>query len=366
MSLIKTLESVVNHQQLVAQASTGIIVIDSQDTILYCNAQGAKMLAYNAYDIIGKPLHTLIPQPHIMQQYRTIKRVVLNNQVEHSCLCFTTKQQTPLDVGLQAVPYRNQSAHIKGVTLYLNQDSTQNYPTTNHEVRKLQTDLQKVKRELNNFTYIISHDLNAPIRGAMSLSNWLAEDYTEQLDEDGQEQLRLLNERLHRLSDMVNGVLQYSRIGRWMKDPTDIDLRITLRKIVTECLRHHTDVNVIYPDYLPLLFADEVRIYQLFDYLIRNAVQFNNAEQKQIKINYAITQQKVVFCVSDNGIGIKEKDLDKTFKIFQTLDSKTDNVGIGLTLAKKIVELYEGNIWIESKYGEGTKVFFTLPNALAM
>ena len=222
--------------------------------------------------------------------------------------------------------------------------------------------LQRSNRELEDFAYVVSHDLKAPLRGITSVSTWLKEDYAAKFDEEGKHQLDLLKSRAMRMDALISGILQYSRIGSVEEAEEPVDLNLLVNEII-ENLNAPANIHIGIEEPLPVLQCPRVKMHQVFQNLISNAMKFSDKEKGVIKI---LCQDQGVawqFCVEDNGTGIDPKNFEKVFKLFQTLDNQTrsENTGVGLALVKRIIELRGGRVWVESKLGEGSRFFFTWP-----
>jgi len=231
--------------------------------------------------------------------------------------------------------------------------------------RLLAGDLQKANRELKDFAYIVSHDLKAPLRAIGSLSSWLYSDYADRLDEDGKETLELLVGRVKRMHDLIEGILQYSRIGRIKEAHVDIQLDPLIDEIV-DFLAIPEHISVVKETSLPCLTAEKTRVMQVFQNLISNAVKYNDKAKGEIKIGHLEADASWQCYVKDNGPGIDKKYHEKVFQIFQTLSPRDEHesTGIGLTIVKKIIEMYGGTVWLESTLGEGTTFWIELPKSL--
>ena len=222
--------------------------------------------------------------------------------------------------------------------------------------------LAKINQEFKDFAYVVSHDLKAPLRAIRTLADWLTTDYQDKLDEQGKENLQLLGSRVDRMQGLIDGVLQYSRIGRTEQGTVPVDLGRLLPEIVENLgVPEHVAMGIT-PD-LPTVEADPTRITQVFQNLLSNAIKY--MDKPQGKIAVACVEQDAFwkFSVADNGPGIEQKHFERIFKLFQTLAPRDDqeSTGVGLTIAKKIVEMYGGKIWVESEVGQGSTFFFTLP-----
>ena len=222
--------------------------------------------------------------------------------------------------------------------------------------------VESVNQELKDFAYIVSHDLKAPLRGIKTLTKWMSTDYADKLDENGREQLDLLLNRVQRMHNLIDGVLQYSRVGRIKEELVQVNLN-ELVPAVIDMLAPPENITITVENELPTIECEQTRIMQVFQNLLSNAVKYMDKPKGQIKIGCVEEDGFWKFSVADNGPGIEEKHFEKIFKIFQTLTPRDEfeSTGVGLTVIKKIVELYDGKIWVESKPGEGSTFFFTLP-----
>ena len=234
------------------------------------------------------------------------------------------------------------------------------------DLEKANRDIGAVNRELQDFAYIVSHDLKAPLRAVSQLAYWISEDYAEVLDEDGKENLNLLSGRVKRMDALINGILQYSRVGRAKEKQDKIDLDKTLPSII-ETLAPPENIRITLKDELPEIVGNKTHMEQVFQNLIGNAIKFMNKPEGLITIGCRGEGSHWQFSIEDNGPGINPKYHDRIFKIFQTLSARDEreSTGIGLTLVKKIIELYNGEVWVESDVGKGSSFVFTLPKKKA-
>jgi len=227
---------------------------------------------------------------------------------------------------------------------------------------ELLKELESANRELKDFAYVTSHDLKAPLRGIKTLAEWLSADYGDKFDEQGKEQMGLLLRRVERMHNLIEGILQYSRVGRVKENKAVMNLNKVVAEVI-DTLAPSANIAITVENELPTIESEPTRITQVFQNLMSNAIKYMDKPQGQIKISCVQEDGFWKFGVADNGPGIEEKYFERIFQIFQTLSSRDDfeSTGIGLTITKKIVELYGGKIWVESKVGEGSTFFFTLP-----
>ena len=223
-------------------------------------------------------------------------------------------------------------------------------------------ELETANAELSSFAYIASHDLKAPLRAISQLSSWIVDDYSEALDEEGRARLRLLIDRTRHMHRLIDGILQYSRIGRVAEKPVSVDLDVAVRDIIN-ILSPPASVHIAIEGRLPTVIGEQTHITQVFQNLLSNAMQYIDKPKGYITIKARSEQNHWLFAVADNGPGIDAKYFEKIFQIFQTLGTHrdTESTGLGLALVKKIVEKWGGSIWVESVVGQGSTFLFTMP-----
>src|SRR5579859_392318 len=223
-------------------------------------------------------------------------------------------------------------------------------------------ELERSNRELEEFAYIASHDLQEPLRMVGSFLQLLQRKYQDKLDEEANEYIHYAVDGAARMKRLIGDLLNYSRTNReWAIEQVDISatIREALRNLTTSINDSGAMVN--FQD-MPVLEADPVQMLQLFQNLIANAIKFRKEESPVIKIGAVKSDGHWLFSVEDNGIGIERQYAEKIFVIFKKLHNniKFEGTGIGLAVAKKIVERHGGKIWFESVPGTGTTFYFTL------
>ncbi|MCD6734514.1 MAG: ATP-binding protein [Burkholderiaceae bacterium] len=221
-------------------------------------------------------------------------------------------------------------------------------------------ELKSANEELASFAYVASHDLKAPLRAIASLAQWISADQAPKFDDEGREQMTLLLGRVKRMDRLIDGILEYSRVGRVKEARRRVDLNALVAETV-DLLAPPANVSVeVGP--LPTLVIERTRAQQVFQNLIGNALQYLDKPQGRIRVDCRADGGDWHFRVEDNGPGIEERHFDRIFQMFQSLTArdKKESTGIGLTLVKKIVEMHGGRIWVESKMGAGSTFHFTL------
>ena len=225
--------------------------------------------------------------------------------------------------------------------------------------------LEKINRELNEFAYIVSHDLKAPLRAIVNLADWIEEDLAGTLDDDVQKNLELMKGRVHRMENLINGILQYSRVTKGARINESVDVGDVLNETIS-ALDVPDRFTIRKNGELPVITYSRMDLDRIFANLISNVVKYHHKETGVIDINCVEDGDYYVFSVADDGPGIDSVYHEKIFKIFQTLQSRDskESTGIGLTIVKKIVEERGGTISVESESGKGTKFVFTIPKKI--
>ncbi|MHC4533394.1 MAG: sensor histidine kinase [Planctomycetota bacterium] len=222
--------------------------------------------------------------------------------------------------------------------------------------------LDNINKDQTEIVSIILHDLKEPLRGIEVLANWILSNSSDKLGDEANKQMNLLLKRVERMYNLIESALQYSRVcladGKRMQ--------VNLNNFVPEIINMvfvPDNITITIENELPVIECEELHIMQIFENLLNNAIKYMDKPQGWIKIGCIEQDSFWKFSVADNGPGIEKKHFEKIFKIFQTFPSSSyfAGSGIGLTVAKKIVELYDGTIRVESKVGEGSSFVFTLP-----
>ena len=224
---------------------------------------------------------------------------------------------------------------------------------------KLLRDLEISNQGLQEYAHIVSHDLKSPLRSISTLATWLNEDYREVLDESGINHLQMMQEKIEGMDKLIDGILRYSSITGDTLENEKVDLNTVVQEIC-EIIFIPDNVNVVISNSLPTVMADRTKMHQVLQNLIGNAVLHIEKKEGLVTISSKETKKYWQFSIKDNGIGIPEEYHEKIFKIFQSIGNDARSTGIGLSIVKKIVDLYDGKIWLESEEGEGTTFHFTI------
>jgi len=230
--------------------------------------------------------------------------------------------------------------------------------------KNLKKKLEDSNAELQQFAYIVSHDLQEPLRMVSSYCQLLAQRYADKLDQDANEFIEFAVDGSQRMKGLITDLLKYSRVGTQGKPFENVDLNSSLGDALAN-LNMAIDGSgaVVTSDQMPALDVDKRQFVQLLQNLIGNALKFGNGKQPKIHVGTKREENSWLFSVKDNGIGIDLDFQDKVFGVFQrshTKDQHTGN-GIGLAVCKRIVERHGGRIWVESEPEKGATFYFNIP-----
>ncbi|PRY14433.1 histidine kinase/DNA gyrase B/HSP90-like ATPase [Pontibacter ummariensis] len=220
--------------------------------------------------------------------------------------------------------------------------------------------LEQLKKDFEEFAYIVSHDMKAPVRAIVNLSQWIEEDLGDHLPPDVKHNMDLLRNRAFRLERMIEALLQYSRVSRYDLETGPTDLLELLLALKAE-LPPHVQVDV--PAELPVLLTYKAKLRQVLSQLLQNASFFTQKDRPKIIVRVQEQAEFLLFEVTDNGDGIPAEALSKVFTLFYTVcpKDKVDTVGAGLAISKKTVQFAGGTIEALANEPEGTTIRFTWP-----
>ncbi|MBI4394721.1 MAG: MASE1 domain-containing protein [Candidatus Omnitrophica bacterium] len=349
-------------KQVIEFAPNAMVMVNQEGKIMLANQMVEKVFGYSHEELVGKPIETLVP--HRFREKHESDRKVFHQQptarpVAGRELYGLHKNGTeiPVEIGLSPVETPDGTLVLAAIIDISERKQAEK------RVAQFVKEIESANEELRGFAHIVSHDLKAPLRGIATVVEWLMNDYRAKLGKKGEEWLELINERVNLSHTLIDGILEYSSVGQVKGKAREIDLNVLVREVI-DVLMPPENISVEVESTLPTIHADPVRIRQIFQNLIGNAIKYMDKPNGKIKIRCEPDGAYWKFSISDNGPGISENYFEKIFQMFQTLQrkDKSKSTGIGLALVKKIVESYGGSIWLESKVGEGSTFYFTLPS----
>ncbi len=350
--------------RVAVESSPGAMVMtDAAGKIVMVNAETERMFGYPRGELIGKPVEMLIPKKFRdahAQHRKTFAEHPTQRMGAGRDLFGARKDgsEIAIEVGLNSIVTRDGLLVLAAIV-----DITER---KRHEkiMAERTLELQRSNDELEQFAYVASHDLQEPLRMVASYAELLADRYQGKLDEKADKYIGYAVDGAKRMQRLVNDLLTYSRVGTQGRElqPTDAN---TVAGHVLRALKGKIEQSGAHVEIgqLPVVKADEGQLGQLLQNLIGNALKFHSDRPLHVRVGAEASRQGWTFFVEDNGIGIDPQYSERVFQMFQRLHDREayEGSGIGLTIAKKIVERHGGRIWFESEPGKGTTFFFTLP-----
>lgn len=268
----------------------------------------------------------------------------------------------PRDYSKEDIDFLNELANRAAVAI-LKVQVYEELRKTNQMLAEKTQMLEQANRELKDFAHVISHDLKSPLYAVSTVVQWLIKDHSEKLDEDGKSLVKLIEKRMYQMKNLIEGILRYSSIGQISTDFEEINLNKLIHEVI-DMLNCPENIQIIVQENLPKLFFEKIRIHQIFQNLISNAINAIDKDCGKITISYMDKGNNHLFKITDNGVGIEPGHFKSIFKMFfknPLAKNKEKSTGIGLSVVKKIIDLYKGEIWFESERNVGTTFYFTLP-----
>jgi len=360
----RTLELALSEERYRVLAETSpemIFVIDLEDRMQYVNQLAAGQLGKTPDQIIGKPRAELLP-PEVFESQSAGIAYVLKTGEATSSEAVAALPAGSIWLETQLVPLRDASGTISGV-MGISRDITDR-KLAEQNLKKVNADLARSNSELERFAYVASHDLQEPLRMVTSYLQLLVKRYPDRFVGDALDFINYAVDGSNRMKALINDLLVYSRVGTRSKEFKTTDCEALFGQVL-QILQPTADETwaEITHDPLPVIWADESQIEQVFQNLVGNAIKFHGAAAPRVHVGVRKENQNWLFSVRDNGIGIDPQYFERIFIIFQRLHNREDypGTGIGLAISKRIVERHGGRIWIESEQGSGSTFYFTIP-----
>ena len=220
--------------------------------------------------------------------------------------------------------------------------------------------LENQNKELSEYAHVVSHDLKSPIRNIETMVSWIKSDHSGELNSGDIQTLDLISSNLERMDGLIDGILRYSTADK-VEQGTDKAVNINhLVLQIVDALNVPGHIEVTIKNSLPTMICDKQKLRQLFENILDNAIKFNDKPEGLIEVGSKKIKEGYQFYIKDNGSGIDMTYKDKVFELFQKLNTEANSTGIGLSIAKKIVSFYRGDIWLQSELGHGSIFYFTI------
>jgi len=346
------------HDRLAAivEGSEDAILSTSLDGMITSwNAAAERLFGYRAAEAIGQPVTMVIPELGMEDAHDAMQQIRRGERIAHFETVRRHKDGREIQVAATLSPVRGPGDDIVGMASII-RDIT--------DGKRRDAELQRSNALLEQFAYVASHDLQEPLRMVANYTELLAQRYRGQLDARADQYIHYASDGARRMQRLVSDLLAYSRVGS-QGGPLAVVSSATAVAGVLEAMQRaiRESAATVELGELPDVLADEGQLRQLLQNLIGNALKFRAEAPLRITVAARWSVDRWTFSVADNGIGIEMRYADRIFQMFQRLHelNKYEGSGIGLAIAKRIVERHGGRIWLESQLGRGTTFYFTLP-----
>ena len=349
---------------IVEHADDGIYTVTSAGVITSWNQGAERLYGYSEAEIIGQIVTLLAPPGLKEETLGLIHETLSTGQTARAETIRARKDGALVEIALSLSPVRDAAGTITAAAT-IAQDITARKRAEKRLAEQTRK-LEATNRELEQFAYVASHDLQEPLRKVSSFCQLLAQEYQGRLDGEADQYIGYVVDGAHRMQQLIDDLLTYSRIGRTGEGATDVDCNEVMRRVQLDLAAaiEETGAQVVTGE-LPTVRGELPRLVQLFENLVGNAIKFRGREAPRVEVSAARGDGEWEFSVADNGIGIEPQYADRVFTVFQRLHSRDEypGTGIGLAICKKIVETHGGKIWLSPQPGSGTRFCWTIPAA---
>lgn len=354
----KSIESQKNkYSNIINNMNLGLMEVDNDDVILMVNKSFCDMSGYTLQELIGKKGSDVFLDNTDKEQIFIKGQKRAEGISDSYELKVRTKNGSIRYWLISGAPnYSIRGDVIGSIGVHL--DITE-FKLLQKQKEELLNKLKKSNEELQDYAYIVSHDLKSPLRNIHALTSWIKNDNLKVLEPNTLDYFDQLDLTLEKMESLISGVLEHASIRENVADNTVTDLNKMMESLLTVMhFPEHITINV--KKELPSVKGDIVKLEQVFSNLLNNAIEHIDKPSGLIEIDYKELKNEYEFSISDNGEGIEERLQDQVFKIFNSFKSQKSNSGIGLSIVKKILDIYNCKITLKSKLGEGSTFFFTL------
>ncbi|SNR59952.1 PAS domain-containing sensor histidine kinase [Lutibacter flavus] len=345
------------YSSIIANMNLGLLEVDNNDVILLANQSFCDISGYSLNELVGKKAADLIltdDSKVVFDSKMNRRERGISDSYEVKA---TSKSGETRNWLISGAPNYNVNGKLIGsIGIHLDITEQKNLEKQKEE---LLNSLEKQNEQLNEYAHIVSHDLKSPLRSISALLSWTKEDFAEKIGEDSLINLNMMEDKVEKMDKLIGDILNYSSIEDQGMNNNDVNVNEVVERIIdTIFIPNH--IKVVIKNKLPIIKADSTRLQQLFQNLISNAINYIDKEKGLVEVDFEDAKDFYIFSIKDNGVGIPKEYHEKIFKIFNTLGDYEKSTGIGLSIVKKVVELYKGEIWLESKVGVGTTFFFSI------
>lgn len=370
---IKEVEKIRNYlATIVKQSNDAIYIHNYEGKIISWNEGAEEIYGYTEGEALKMKIWNIIPahmQPEIEAM---VSNILEGKKIELLETKRITKHGKLVDVLFSAAVITDPGSDQKSIAITERDITFQK--KADEQIMQLNTDLKNnitqleiTNKELESFSYSVSHDLRAPLRALNAYSKIIEEDYHEVLNDDAKKLLGNIQYNALKMETLIDNLLTFSRLGRKEVDKSLIDMKEMTEGVLYEISKSVTHHAVIKIHSLPPAEADYALLHQVWMNLILNAIKYSGKKDKpEIEIGSTETENEITYYVKDNGAGFNMKYADKLFAVFQRLHTSEEfeGTGIGLAMVQRIITKHEGKVWAEGTINEGATFYFTLPKKI--
>ena len=336
----------------------GLVEVNPQGIIQFVNNRYCEMIGYQKHELINENVNYIMGLDEKNQAL--VDAQLTKRQEGHSDsyqIEITNQKGDKMYWMISGAPTYDESGKISG-SIGVHLDITEQKKLELHK-EFLVKELEESNKGLQEYAHIVSHDLKSPLRSVSALVDWLCQDYADKLDENGMFNLQMIQEKIEGMDRLIGGILKYSTLSSNNLENVDVDLNKVIKEI-REIIFIPENVRITTAKTLPTIKADKTMVHQLFQNFLSNAVVHIDKPDGVVEVDFEDLGSHWQFSVKDNGVGIPPEYHQKIFQIFQSIGNKPKATGIGLSIVKKVIDRYQGKVWLESEIGEGTTFYFTL------
>ena len=370
---VKKVEKIRNYlATVVKQSDDAIYIYDDEGKIISWNQGAEKMYGYPESEALSMKIGSIIPKYLKIEIEDLLTNIFNGEKIQSLESKRITKHGKLIDVLFSASVIMDSGNDMKSIAI-TERDITeqkiadQQIGQLNTNLRNNLLQLEETNKELESFSYSVSHDLRAPLRALSGYSKMIEDKYGEVLDKEAKRLLGNIKDNAFNMGRLIDALLEFSRLGRKEVQRFEVDMRKIVKNVLVEIGRSVKHNAVVTINALAVIDGDHTLLYQVWVNLISNAIKYSGKKERpEIEIGSENSKLETTFYVKDNGSGFDMKYADKLFGVFQRLHShgEFEGTGVGLAIAHRIITKHGGRIWADSKKDEGATFYFTIPKTI--
>ncbi|WP_114782658.1 PAS domain S-box protein [Botryobacter ruber] len=372
---VKEVEEIKNYLATVVKQSNDAIYLHSPDgRIISWNNGAEKIYGFSESEALNMKIWNIVPDFLLNESHDMIERILQGHQIHSLETKRITKFGKIIDVAFSASVLTDSENNLKSIAITernitLQKKSEQEIKQLNTDLRRNVSQLEVTNKELESFSYSVSHDLRAPLRAINGYANIIYEEYHEQMDQELLRLLQIIQNNAKKMGTLIDDLLAFSKLGRKQVVKRCIDTTEMVNKALQELENGNghqvtTKVNNLLP-----IEGDPTLLYQVFINLISNAIKYSSKKpEPQVEIGSFEKDDEIIYFVRDNGTGFNMDYAHKLFGVFQRLhsDEEFEGTGVGLAIVQRVVVKHGGRVWAEGEVNKGATFYFSLPKPVTI